>query len=88
MLTELKSVFFFNFLKMKNVFFEKRCWKKDDIYWLLKVSCFEIFGDEKYDLFFSQKVDRKMVLTWSFWAFYDIPGLGKYGFSCRAPYMS
>ena len=31
--------------------------------------------------FFSQKVDGKMIFTWSFWAFYDIPGPGKYGFS-------
>ena len=30
--------------------------------------------------FFSQNVDGKMILTWSFWAFYDIPGPGKYGF--------
>ena len=31
--------------------------------------------------FFSQKVDEKMKYTWSFWAFHDIPGHGKYGFS-------
>ena len=29
----------------------------------------------------SQKVDGKMIFTWSFWAFHDIPGLEKYGFS-------
>ena len=29
---------------------------KDDIYWLLKSFCFELFGDGKYNLFFSQKV--------------------------------
>ena len=52
------------------------------VYWLLKSSCFELFGDGKYDLFFSQKVDGKMIFTWSFWAFHDIPGVGKYGFSC------
>ena len=49
-------------------------------------SCFEPFGDGKQDLFFSQKVDGKMTFTFwafrAFWAFYDIPGLGKYGFSC------
>ena len=33
--------------------------------------------------FFSQKVDEKMKYTWSFWAFHDIPGLGKYDFSCN-----
>ena len=62
-------------------FFESRSWWKDDIYWLLRSSCFELFGDGKYDLFFSQKVDGKMI-TWSFLAFHDSPGLGKYGFSC------
>ena len=35
-----------------------------------------------YALFLSQKVDGKMIFTWSFWACHDIPGLGKYGFSC------
>ena len=33
------------------------------VYWLLKSSCFEIFGDGKYGLFSSQKVDGKMVFT-------------------------
>ena len=61
----------------------KRGWK-DDIYWLLKSSCFERFGDGKYGLFFSQNVDEKMTFTWFFWALYDIPRLGKYRFSCSA----
>ena len=30
--------------------------------------------------FFSQNVDGKMIFTWSSWAFYNIPGHGKYGF--------
>ena len=63
-------------------FFESRSWWKDDIYWLPRSSCFELFGDGKYNIFFSQKVDGKMIFTWSFWAFHDIPGPGKYGFSC------
>ena len=91
-------------------FFESRSWWKDDIYWLLKSSCFELFGDrnrvffwvkklierwyllvtEKFVFwtlrwweirsFFSQKVDGKMIFAWSFWAFHDIPGLGKHCF--------
>ena len=65
-------------------FFESRSWCKDDIYWLLRISCFELFGDGKYDLFFSQKVDGKMIFKWFFWAFYGIPGPGKYGFSPSA----
>ena len=36
--------------------------------------------------FFSQKVDEKMIFTWPFWAFRDIPGLEKYGFLCRGSY--
>ena len=62
-------------------FFEPRSWSKDDIYWLLRSSCFELFVDGKYGLFYRQKVDGKMIFTWSFWAFYDVPGPGKYGFS-------
>ena len=62
-------------------FFESRSWWKDDIYWLTRSSCFELFGDGKYDLFFIKTVDGKMIFTWSFWAFHDIPGATKYGFS-------
>ena len=62
-------------------FFESRSWWKDDMYWLLRSCCFERFRDGKYGVFFSQKSDGKMIFTWSFWAFYDIPGPGKYGFS-------
>ena len=35
------------------VFFEPKSWWRDDIYWLLRSSCFELFGDGKYGLFFS-----------------------------------
>ena len=65
--------------------FESRSWWKDHIYWLLRRSYFELFGDGKYGLCFSQNVDGKMIFTWSFRAFHDIPGLGKYGF--RAVYL-
>ena len=44
-------------------FFESRSWWKDDIYWLLRSSCFELFGDGKYGLFLSQEVDGKMIFT-------------------------
>ena len=63
-----------NFSVMENtVFFEPRSWWKDDIYWLRRSSCFELFGDGKYGLFYSRKVDGKIIFIWSFWAFYDIP---------------
>ena len=104
---------------MKNVVsFEPKSWWKNDIYWLRKVSCFELFGGGKYGLFWSQEVDgkddicwfprsscfelfgdgnkiffiseevdEKIIFTLSFWAFPDIPGPGKYGFSCSVYYL-
>ena len=78
----------------------------------MESSCFELYRDGKYSLFWakklmkrwyllitektlfwtfrrweiqsflSQKVDGKIIFPWSFWAFHDIPGLGKYGLSC------
>ena len=60
---------------------EIRLWKYD-IYWLLKSFCFELFGDGKYSLFLFHKIDIKIIFTWYFWVFRDIPGPGKYGFSC------
>ena len=33
-------------------------------------------------VFFNQKVDVKVICTWNVCAFNDIPGPGKYGFSC------
>ena len=46
---------------MRNtVFFETKSWWKDHIYWLLKSSCFEIFGDGKYSLFWC----KKLMETW------------------------
>ena len=43
--------------------FEPKSWWKDDIYWLLKSSCFELFRDENYGLFLSLEVDGKMIFT-------------------------
>ena len=43
---------------------------------------FELFSDGKYRFFFGPNADGKMVVTWSFWAFHDTPGLRKYDFSC------
>ena len=55
--------------------------RKDDIYLLQKISRFELFGGGKYGLFLCQELDGKMIFTWSFWGFHDIPGPGKYGYS-------
>ena len=64
------------------VFLEPKSWWKNNILWLLKISWFERFDDGKYGLFFSQKVDGKVIFTYSFWVFHNIPGLGKSGFLC------
>ena len=73
---------FWSFWKLEiRSFLEPKNWLKDDIYWLLKRPCFELFGDGKYGLFLSQEVYGKMIFTCSFWAFYDIPEPGKYCFS-------
>ena len=62
--TEYWKVLVLNFSKMGyTVFFGPKNWWKDDIYWLLESSCFELFGDGKYGLFFSEKIDKKMVFT-------------------------
>ena len=84
LITEKVLFWTFRWWKIR-YFFESRSWWKDDIYWILRSFCFELFGNGKYGPFFSQKVDGKMIFTWSFWAFYDIPGPGKYGFSRSAP---
>ena len=50
--TDYWKVLVLNFSLMGNtVFFESRSWWKDDIYWLFRSSCFELFGDGKYCLF-------------------------------------
>ena len=69
--------------------FEPKSWWKYDIYWLLKSSRFDLFGNGKYGLFLSQKVDGKMMfagyrkfLIWTFrwWEIRSsFEGDGKYG---------
>ena len=53
-----------NFLEVGNAGFSfAKKLVKDNIYWLLKSSCFELFDEGKYGLFLSQKVDGKMIFT-------------------------
>ena len=80
LITEKVLFWTFRWWRIRSFFEPRSCWK-DDIYWLRKCSCFTLFSDEKCGLFYSQNVDGKMIFTRSFWAFYDIPGPGKYGFS-------
>ena len=51
-------------------------------YWEVLVLNFSVMGNMVF--FSAKKVDGKMIFTWSFWAFYDIPGPGKCGFSRSA----
>ena len=44
-------------------FFKTESWWKDDIYWSLKSSCFELFRNEKCGLYLRQNVDGKMIFT-------------------------
>ena len=109
LITEKFLFWSFREWKIRSLFEPKSRWK-DDIYWLLKRSCFELFGDGKYVLFWVKNlmerwyslVTEKFLfwtfrwweihfffqpknwwkdITWSFWAFHDIPKLRKYGFS-------
>ena len=43
---------------------------------------FWAFRGRETQSFFIQKADIKIIFTWYFWVFRDIPGPGKYDFSC------
>ena len=60
--------------------FELKGWMKR--WYLLITKKFFIWNFQWWEKpsFFSQKCDGKMIFAWSFWAFHDISGLGKYGF--------
>ena len=54
---------FWTFLRWEiRSFIELKSWWKNEIYWLLKSSCFELFKDEKYGLFLSQKLMERWYL--------------------------
>ena len=58
------KVLFWSFREWEiRYFFEPKSWWKDNIYRLLKSSCFDLFGNGKCGLFLSQKVDGKMIFT-------------------------
>ena len=74
-----KKFMFWIFLSQKN----------DEGWYLLITEKFLIWTFRWWEIlsFYSQKVDGKMIMTWSFWAFHYIPGIGKYGFSCSVHWM-
>ena len=80
-LTDYWKVLVFKFSEIENtVFFEPESWWKDDLYWLLKRSCFELSGDGKYSLFLSQKKWCKDDIYWLLKSsYFELFGDGKYG---------
>ena len=81
--TDCWNALFLNFSGKENtVFFEEKPWWKDDIYRLLKSSCFELFRDKKWGLFWDKKLMERWYLLitekflfWTtekffFWAFW------------------
>ena len=73
--TDYWKVLILTFSGMGNtVFFESKSWWKVDIYWLLKSSCFDLFGNGKYSLFWVKKLMERWYLlvaekflVWTFW---------------------
>ena len=53
-------------LKKNDIFFRMEYY----IHCLLKIYCFELFGDGKYGLILSQKFDGKVIFTWCFFSFF------------------
>ena len=69
-----EKFFFQSFRKWKiRSFLEPKTWLKYDIYWLLKGSCFELFGDGKYGLFWVKTLVKIWYLLvtekFLFWTF-------------------
>ena len=79
--TDYWKVLVLNFSVMGNTvfFWVKKLMER----WYLLVTEKFLFGTFRWweIPLLSQKVYGKMIFTWSFWAFHDIPELGKYGFS-------
>ena len=72
--TDYWNALVLNFSGIENTtFFEAKSWWKDDIYWLLKSSCFEVFRDGICGLFWCKKLMERWYLLitekFLFWAF-------------------
>ena len=82
-----EKFFFWPFRKWKyDLFFSQKVDGKMIFtdYWKF---LFWTFQRRKIRPFLSQEVDGKMIITWFLWAFHDITGFGKYGFSCSVSYQ-
>ena len=81
MFTDNEKVLVLKFLGVKHVvLFEPKGWWKNDIYWLLKSSCFELFGYGKYGILLSKEVDGKCDIYWLLKSScFELVGGEKYG---------
>ena len=83
MITDYWKVLVLNLLETGNrVFFSAK--KLMESWYLLIAGKFLFWTFWRWEIrsLFSQNIDANMIFTWLFWAFHDIPGLGKYGFLC------
>ena len=86
--TDYWKVLALNFSVMRNtVFFWVKKLMEGRYFLATEKFLFSTFQWWEILSFFSQKIDGKMIFTWYFWPFYDIPGPGKYGFS-RSVFLS
>ena len=83
--TDYGKVLVLIFSEMGNtVFFEPKSWWKDDIYWLLRSSCFELSGYGKYVLFSAKKLTERWYLLGLFELFMIFQGLENMAFRAVA----
>ena len=83
MITDYWKVLVLNLLETGNrVFFSAK--KLMESWYLLIAGKFLFWTFWRWEIrsLFSQNIDANMIFTWLFWAFHDIPVLGKYGFLC------
>ena len=78
LITEKFLLWTFPWWKLRS-FFESRSWWKNDIYWLLRSSCFELFGGGKYGLFLVKMLIKNDI----YMVFLSSLGPRKYGFPRR-----
>ena len=68
--TDYWKVLVLTFSRMGNTsFFRGKKLMENDIYWLLRSSCFELFGDGKYGLFSA----KKLMERWYLLALFELP---------------
>ena len=80
MFTDFWKVFALSYLEIRNtVLLELKRWWKNNIYWLLKSSCFGLCGDWKYGLFLAKKLMERWYLLIMKSSCFKLFGDGKYG---------